>query len=142
MSRKLESRQISRFPRTASPRVDVVFIQKSSVKSPVPTLPTSLPKLISALFPSNENAWSCLPGANCAPFKSVPLAAPAPSLAFPSAGQRASWPAQAPHTTGLPPVQAPAAQVSVRVQAFPSLQAVPSGAAGLLQDPVAGSQLP
>ena len=45
-------------------------------------------------------------------------------------------------TTGLPPVQALLSQVSVRVQAIPSSQAVPSGAAGLLQAPVSGSQLP
>src|SRR2546430_916892 len=41
-----------------------------------------------------------------------------------------------------PPAQAPARQVSLSVQALPSLQAVPSGAAGLPQTPVAGSQLP
>jgi hypothetical protein len=40
------------------------------------------------------------------------------------------------------PVHAPAWQVSVRVQELPSLQAAPSGLAGLEQAPVAGSQVP
>ena len=44
--------------------------------------------------------------------------------------------------TGLAPVHAPAWQVSVCVQALPSLQAVPLGAAGLEQAPVAGLQVP
>jgi hypothetical protein len=39
------------------------------------------------------------------------------------------------HVTGLPPTQAPAEQVSVSVQAFPSEQDVPSGAGGLLHTP-------
>jgi hypothetical protein len=45
-------------------------------------------------------------------------------------------------TTGLEPVQAPASQVSICVQAFPSLHALPSGFAGDEHAPVAGSQLP
>jgi hypothetical protein len=45
-------------------------------------------------------------------------------------------------TTGLAPVQAPAWQVSVWVQALPSLQAEPFGLAGLEQTPVAGLQVP
>src|SRR5439155_6379 len=49
---------------------------------------------------------------------------------------------EAVHTTGFVPTQAPAAQVSVCVQALPSLQAVPSALAGLLQAPVAGLQVP
>src|SRR5438093_1184912 len=40
------------------------------------------------------------------------------------------------------PTQMPASQASVRVQALPSLQPVPLGLAGLLQAPVAGSQVP
>src|SRR5439155_456506 len=40
------------------------------------------------------------------------------------------------------PTQMPASQASVRVQALPSSQPVPSGLAGLLQTPVVGSQLP
>ncbi len=39
-------------------------------------------------------------------------------------------------------MHAPAWQVSVSVQAFPSLQAVPSGPAGFEQTPVAGSHVP
>ena len=45
-------------------------------------------------------------------------------------------------TTGLAPVQVPATQVSVWVQALPSLQVVPSVAAGLVQAPVVMSQVP
>src|SRR2546425_1069206 len=44
--------------------------------------------------------------------------------------------------TGFAPVQVPAWQVSVWVQALPSLQAVPSALAGVEQVPVAGSQKP
>src|SRR5947199_407528 len=46
------------------------------------------------------------------------------------------------HTTGLAPTQAPAAQVSVRVQALPSSHGAPSSLAGLVQTPVAGLQTP
>ena len=46
------------------------------------------------------------------------------------------------HVTGLAPVQAPAWQVSVWVQALPSEQPVPFGALGLLHVPVAGLQVP
>src|SRR5947207_3105768 len=46
------------------------------------------------------------------------------------------------HTTGFAPTQAPAWQVSVRVQALPSSQPLPSGLAGLLQTPDAGLQTP
>ena len=45
-------------------------------------------------------------------------------------------------TTGTPPTQTPAEQVSACVQAFPSLQEVPSGTAGLEQRPVTGSRVP
>jgi hypothetical protein len=43
---------------------------------------------------------------------------------------------------GFPPVQAPAWQVSVRVQALPSLQAVPSVTFGFEQAPVDGLHVP
>src|SRR2546430_123368 len=46
------------------------------------------------------------------------------------------------HVTGFAPVQAPAWQVSVCVQASPSWQAVPSAAGGFEQAPVAGLQVP
>jgi hypothetical protein len=42
----------------------------------------------------------------------------------------------------LAPVQAPAWQVSVCVQALPSVQATPSATGGLEQTPVVASQLP
>ena len=45
-------------------------------------------------------------------------------------------------TTGFEPVQTPARQVSVEVQAFASLHVVPSGAVGFEQAPVAGLQVP
>jgi hypothetical protein len=51
-------------------------------------------------------------------------------------------PAVGVQVTGLAPVQAPAWQVSVRVQALPSVQAVPSAAAGFEQVPLPGSQVP
>ena len=44
--------------------------------------------------------------------------------------------------TGLPPVQVPDWQVSVCVQALPSLHAVPFALAGFEQAPVDGSQVP
>jgi len=44
--------------------------------------------------------------------------------------------------TGFDPEQVPAWQLSLCVQAFPSLQLVPSGSAGFEQAPVAGLQLP
>src|SRR2546428_13021074 len=46
------------------------------------------------------------------------------------------------HTTGFPPTQAPAWQVSVCVQALPSLHGAPSSLAGLVQMPDAGLQGP
>jgi hypothetical protein len=46
------------------------------------------------------------------------------------------------HVTGLLPTHTPARHVSVRVQEFPSLQAVPSGAAGFEHVPVWGSHVP
>jgi hypothetical protein len=45
-------------------------------------------------------------------------------------------------TTGLEPLHEPAWQLSAMVQPFPSLHAVPSGAAGFEHCPVAGSQTP
>ena len=44
--------------------------------------------------------------------------------------------------TGFDPVQVPAWQVSVWVQALPSLQLAPFAAAGFEQVPVAGLQVP
>ena len=45
-------------------------------------------------------------------------------------------------TTGVAPVHVPAWQVSLRVQALPSSQLVPSGLAGLEHAPVVGLQVP
>src|SRR5262245_16164280 len=45
-------------------------------------------------------------------------------------------------TTGAPPTQLPAWQLSPWVQALPSVQAVPFVAAGLEHMPVCGSQVP
>src|SRR2546427_187759 len=44
------------------------------------------------------------------------------------------------HTRGLAPTQAPASQVSVCVQALPSLHGAPLGLAGLLQTPGSGER--
>ena len=55
----------------------------------------------------------------------------------------ASWQASAAaHVTGFEPVHVPPWHVSACVHAFPSLHAVPLGAAGLLQTPVAWSHEP
>src|SRR5947199_170054 len=82
--------------------------------------------------------------------QALPSSQPVPSglaglLQTPDAGLQmpAVWHwSAAVHTTGLAPTQAPAAQVSVCVQALPSLQLVPLGLAGLLQAPDAGLQTP
>src|SRR5262249_22201422 len=50
-----------------------------------------------------------------------------------------SWASQ---MTGFAPTHAPAWQASARAQAFPSEHDVPSAAAGLLQEPEAGSHIP
>jgi hypothetical protein len=55
----------------------------------------------------------------------------------------ATWHASlAVHVTGFEPAHAPAWHVSVFVHALPSLQAVPSGAAGFEQAPVEGLHVP
>jgi hypothetical protein len=46
------------------------------------------------------------------------------------------------HTTGLSPRQVPERHLSVRVQALPSLQTLPSALAGFVHAPVAMSQAP
>src|SRR5262245_65458625 len=64
---------------------------------------------------------------------------------MPLAGSQtpASWHwSRAVQTTGFAPTQAPASQVSVWVQASPSLQTVPFGFSGLEQVPLAGSHTP
>src|SRR5438477_10884557 len=82
--------------------------------------------------------------------QALPSSQPVPSglaglLQTPDAGLQmpAVWHwSAAVHTTGLAPTQAPAAQVSVRVQALPSSHGAPSSLAGLLQTPEAGLQTP
>jgi hypothetical protein len=61
-----------------------------------------------------------------------------PTLQVPA---RWHW-SSAVQATGFPPEQAPLWQVSVCVQAFPSLHVVPFAAAGLEHWPVAGLQVP
>jgi hypothetical protein len=80
-------------------------------------------------FPSLQTVPSALAGFEHAPV----LASQVPT----------SWHwSLAVHTTGLPPVQLPAWQVSVCVHVFPSSQATPSAFAGLLHAPVLASQVP
>src|SRR5207245_1892657 len=66
------------------------------------------------------------------------LQAPVAGLQVPAVWH---W-SEAVHTTGFVPTQLALRQVSVCVQALPSLQGAPSGLAGLLQAPVAGLQVP
>jgi len=55
----------------------------------------------------------------------------------------ATWqPSSAVHTTGLAPVQTPAWQVSLRLQALPSSQGLPFGLGGSRHRPVNGSHAP
>src|SRR5882672_7547215 len=64
---------------------------------------------------------------------------------FPVAGEQfpGTWqPSLAVQITGLPPVQTPAWQASTCVHPSPSLQDVPSGAAGSEHTPVAGAHVP
>src|SRR4051812_30388842 len=79
-----------------------------------------------------------------------PSVQPVPSAAFgfehiPVAGLHmpATWHgSSAAHCTGLPPLQAPFWQVSVWLQAFASLHAVPFAALGFEHMPVAGLHAP
>jgi hypothetical protein len=75
----------------------------------------------------------------------VPSATGAPPPHTPVVGSHTPawwhWSAAA-HATGLPPVHTPATQTSVRVQALPSLHAVPSGKVTVAHRPVPGSQTP
>lgn len=80
-------------------------------------------------FPSLHDVPSVLFG-----FEQVPVV----GLQVPAAWH---W-SLAVQVTGLPPVQTPATQVSVCVQALPSLHDVPSTLLGFEQVPVVGSQVP
>jgi hypothetical protein len=80
-------------------------------------------------FPSSHEVPSAFAG-----FEHIPVAAShAPALRHGSGAE---------HTTGLAPAQAPAWQVSVWVQALPSLHEEPSAFAGVEHVPVAGSHTP
>jgi hypothetical protein len=96
-------------------------------------------------LPAQTPAWQvslvvqALPSLHVFPFAAVGFEqTPVPELQVPATWH---W-SLAAQTTGLPPVQLPAWHVSVRVQALPSVQAVPLGAAGFEQTPVPGLQLP
>ena len=97
------------------------------------------------LPPTQDPAWQvsvlvqALPSLHGVPSAAAGLEqAPVPVLHAPAAWH---WSA-ATHVTGFDPMQAPATHESVCVQAFPSLQAVPSVFAGFEQVPFAGSQVP
>ena len=63
---------------------------------------------------------------------------PVPGLHVPTSWH---W-SNAVHTTGLVPLHTPDWQLSIWVQALPSLQDVPFGFAGLLHRPLAGLHVP
>src|SRR5207249_691573 len=100
---------------------------------------------VTGFVPAHTPAWQvsvrvqALPSWQAAPsgfagFEHAPVA---------GAQVPASWPWSAgAQVTGFVPAHTPAWQVSVRVQALPSWQAVPSGFAGFEHVPVAGSQVP
>src|SRR5438874_2685954 len=87
-----------------------------------------------------ESAWvQALPSLQGVPFDFAGLEqVPVDGLQVPAVWHW-SWAVQ---TTGFLPVQMPAWQESVWVQALPSSQVVPSALAGLEHEPVAGSQVP
>ena len=97
------------------------------------------------LAPTQAPAWQlsvwvqALPSVQLAPlafggFVQTPLA----GLHTPATWH---W-SEAVHTTGLAPTQAPAWQLSVCVQALPSVQVAPLAFAGFVQTPLAGLQTP
>src|SRR5262245_28209434 len=80
-----------------------------------------------------------LPSLHAVPFGAVGLLhMPVAGLHVPAAWQESL----AVQVRAAPPTQAPPWQVSVSVQALPSLQAVPFGSAGFEHMPVVGSQTP
>ena len=94
--------------------------------------------------PAQTPAWQVSPVVHALPsVHAVPFAfagfehAPVAGLQTPALWH---W-SGAGHTTGFAPVQTPLWQLSLCVQAFPSLQAVPSALLGFEQ-PVAGSHTP
>jgi len=109
-------------------------------------------------FPSSQDvsSGSCPLPVHTPLWQLSPVVQPLPSLHAvplgfggfehtPVAGSQApsSWHwSEIVQTTGLLPMQTPLSQASLCVQASPSLQAVPLGAAGLEHSPVDGSQVP
>src|SRR4029077_15959271 len=109
------------------------------------TWQTSLATQVTGLPPTQVPAWQlsacvqALPSLHAVPFGlggfvQVPVVA----LHTPAAWQASL----ATQVTGLPPTQAPAWPLSVRVQALPSLHAVPFGLGGFEQVPVAALHTP
>jgi hypothetical protein len=97
------------------------------------------------LAPVQTPAWQVSVCVHMLPSLQVVPSAAAGSVQAPVDGSQvpAVWHwSEAAQTTGLPPVQTPAWQLSVCVQRLPSLQAVPFATAGLVQAPVDGSQVP
>jgi hypothetical protein len=112
--------------------------------APAPWQPSTAVHTI-GLLPIHVPFWQvsvCVHGSaslHAVPFGAIGL------LHAPVAGSQvpATWQAlEATQTIGLAPVQMPFWQVSVCVHAFASLQAAPSGRAGLSHVPVAGLQVP
>jgi hypothetical protein len=97
------------------------------------------------LAPVHVPAWHVSVWVHASPsLQAVPLAAlgfeqaPVPGLQTPATWH---W-SLAAQTTGFEPMQVPNWQVSLCVQASPSVQAVPFAALGFEQEPVCGSQTP
>jgi hypothetical protein len=105
----------------------------------------SLAEHVTGLAPTQLPAWQVSLCVHALPsLHAVPFAAAGFEHA-PVAGSHvpAEWHwSLAEHVTGLAPTQVPAWQVSLCVQAFPSLQLVPFAAAGFEHMPVAGSHVP
>src|SRR5262249_14920283 len=106
--------------------------RRGVVQSTIAVLPQTpalqVSPVVQALASSQGRPWL----AGCA------WQAPAASLQTPVL----HWSVSEEQSRGIPPPQVPAVHVSPTLQKSPSLHAVPSPAAGLLQTPVAGSQVP
>jgi len=122
------------------------FEQEPLVGSQVPaTWHSSDAAQLTGFPPVQTPAWQASVWVQALPsLQAVPFAAAGFEQA-PLVGSQvpATWhSSDAAQVTGFPPVQTPAWQASVWVQALPSLQAVPFAAAGFEQEPLAGSQVP
>src|SRR5712691_514515 len=95
--------------------------------------------------PVHEPAWHWSVTVQAFPSSQAVPSGLAGLLHIPVVGSQvpASWHwSSAVQVTGLVPMHCPDSHASLCVQAFPSLQVVPSGFAGLLHIPVVGSQVP